>query len=215
MVKTRNSHHADTRQHILTTAYPIILGKGFAAVGLSEILSAAQVPKGSFYHYFESKEQFGCALLENYFDQYLLSIDDVLQDDDRPPLLRLLAYFENWQLTQDCDTSTDKCLVVKLSGEVTDLSEPMRLALNHGTQQIVARLATCIQQAMNTQAITFEDGAHALAQELYYLWVGATLLTKVNNTAEALSVAMRATRHRLGITTESFSSLNSLKRTAR
>jgi len=61
----------DTRQQILDTAKGIILGKGFAAVGLNEILSTAGVPKGSFYHYFKSKEQFGDALLEDYFDGYL------------------------------------------------------------------------------------------------------------------------------------------------
>ena len=54
----------DTRQQILDTARGIIVGKGFSAVGLSEILAAAGVPKGSFYHWFRSKEQFGEALLE-------------------------------------------------------------------------------------------------------------------------------------------------------
>lgn len=55
---------ADVRQHILDTAKPIMLRKGFSAVGLNEILQAAGVPKGSFYHYFGSKEAFGEALLE-------------------------------------------------------------------------------------------------------------------------------------------------------
>ncbi|MCB1967757.1 MAG: TetR/AcrR family transcriptional regulator, partial [Candidatus Accumulibacter sp.] len=44
------AEQADVRQHILDTAKPIILGKGFSAVGLNELLSAADVPKGSFYH---------------------------------------------------------------------------------------------------------------------------------------------------------------------
>lgn len=43
------SLHTDVRQHILDTAKPIILGKGFSAVGLNELLFAAGVPKGSFY----------------------------------------------------------------------------------------------------------------------------------------------------------------------
>jgi TetR/AcrR family transcriptional repressor of nem operon len=60
--------HADTRQHILDTGNRIIAAKGFSAVGLNEILQAAEVPKGSFYHYFKSKEQFGEALLEAFFD---------------------------------------------------------------------------------------------------------------------------------------------------
>ncbi|MFP3624813.1 TetR/AcrR family transcriptional regulator, partial [Burkholderia sp. SIMBA_051] len=60
----------EVRQHILDTAMPILLGKGFSAVGLNEILAAAGVPKGSFYHYFGSKEAFGEALLTFYFTEY-------------------------------------------------------------------------------------------------------------------------------------------------
>jgi len=38
-------------------------GKGFSVVGLNEVLKSAGVPKGSFYHYFSSKDAFGEALL--------------------------------------------------------------------------------------------------------------------------------------------------------
>ena len=50
---------SDVRQNILQAARPIIGAKGFSAVGLTEILAAAKVPKGSFYYYFTSKEAFG------------------------------------------------------------------------------------------------------------------------------------------------------------
>ena len=40
------------REHILDVAQRIIGKKGYAAVGLTEILTAANVPKGSFYYYF-------------------------------------------------------------------------------------------------------------------------------------------------------------------
>jgi TetR/AcrR family transcriptional regulator, transcriptional repressor for nem operon len=65
----------DVRQHILDTAQNIIVGRGFTAVGLSEILLSANVPKGSFYHYFNSKEAFGEALLESYFSDYMVQLE--------------------------------------------------------------------------------------------------------------------------------------------
>ena len=67
--------HPDTRQHILDTGSRIIAGKGFSCVGLNEILQAAEVPKGSFYHYFKSKELFGQAMLEGFFEAYLGRLD--------------------------------------------------------------------------------------------------------------------------------------------
>ncbi|MES2637650.1 MAG: TetR/AcrR family transcriptional regulator, partial [Pseudomonadota bacterium] len=105
----------DTRQQIIDTAKNIMLGKGFAAVGLNEILTQANVPKGSFYHYFKSKEQFGDALLEDYLDGYLTHIESKLGPENGSVKSRLLAYFQNWLDTQTADTTQDKCLVVKLS----------------------------------------------------------------------------------------------------
>ncbi|WP_198511718.1 TetR family transcriptional regulator, partial [Bacillus subtilis] len=57
----------DMRQHIIDVARAIITHKGYSAVGISEIVKAADIPKGSFYYYFPSKEAFAEALLEHYF----------------------------------------------------------------------------------------------------------------------------------------------------
>jgi len=54
-----------------------MIQKGYTAVGLSELLATAGVPKGSFYHYFRSKEEFGQALLEEYFSEYLGRVDSL------------------------------------------------------------------------------------------------------------------------------------------
>lgn len=200
MNQAASSRYSDTRQHILSTAQTIILGKGFAAVGLNEILKTAGVPKGSFYHYFDSKEHFGSVLLENYFDQYMLTLDSHFQGDDSSAVDRLLDYFDNWKNSQCSDTSTDKCLVVKLSGEVTDLSESMRLALKQGTHRVINRLAAVVQQAIDHGEICIDGDARTVTEEIYYLWIGATLLTKVNHNPDALHVAMNALHARLNLT---------------
>lgn len=199
MNQATRTRFSDTRQQILTTAQNIILGKGFAAVGLNEILKTAGVPKGSFYHYFESKEHFGTSMLENYFDQYMVILDEQLKADGSPAVERLIRYFSNWKTTQCNDTTTDKCMVVKLSGEVTDLSESMRLVLKQGTQRVTMRLAECVQEAIDNHEIEIDDDAQIVTEELYYLWIGATLMTKVNHNHDALLVAMNALHARLNL----------------
>src|SRR5689334_11959269 len=61
----------DTRRIILDTAQRIMAHKGYSAVGINEVLAEAGVPKGSFYHYFPSKDAFGEAILKSYFADYL------------------------------------------------------------------------------------------------------------------------------------------------
>ncbi|MEZ7880161.1 MAG: TetR/AcrR family transcriptional regulator, partial [Rhodospirillales bacterium] len=121
-----NIQNTNIRQHILDTAKPIILGKGFSAVGLNELLNSAEVPKGSFYHYFKSKEYFGEALLDSYFEAYLERLEVLLSAEGMNGAERLMSYWQRWLETQCDDDVETKCIVVKLGGEVSDLSEPMR-----------------------------------------------------------------------------------------
>src|SRR5688572_9697348 len=136
----------DVRQHILDVAYPLFLRKGFTAVGLAELLTAAQVPKGSFYHYFGSKEAFGEAVLEAYFADYLARMDALLAAPGTSAAQRLMAFFDDWLDSQTGDEAQSRCLVVKLGAEVSDLSESMRAALARGTRGVISRLARCIQE---------------------------------------------------------------------
>src|SRR5574343_111140 len=95
-----NTRHDNTRQHILEVGKRIIAGKGFASVGLNEILTAAGTPKGSFYHYFASKEQYGEALLQDYFTAYFDRIDALLADTTLNGRERLMRYWEHWHGSQ-------------------------------------------------------------------------------------------------------------------
>ncbi len=187
----------DTRQHILDTGHRIMAGKGFSSVGLNEILQTAGVPKGSFYHYFKSKEQFGQSLLEDYFKHYLALVDQSFNDDSRPARERLMGYWEHWLGSYNGPCHEQQCLVVKLSAEVADLSESMRLTLRDGTDQIIGRLAGCIEAGVADKSLPVLDPL-PVATLLYELWLGASLLTKLHRTSEPLKQALEMTRQLLG-----------------
>lgn len=194
-----NIPRTNVRQHILDTAKPIILGKGFSVVGLNEVLTAAAVPKGSFYHYFKSKELFGEALLESYFADYLEYLDQLLSKQEIPAAERLMSYWRGWLESQASADMQGKCLAVKLGGEVSDLSEAMRLALHQGTDQIIARLADCISAGLADGSLSGEMDARHTAETLYEMWLGATLLTKMRRDRSAMEGAMIATLKMLNL----------------
>lgn len=197
--QTTMTKAGDTRQLILDTAKDIMLGKGFTAVGLNEILVCAGVPRGSFYHYFKSKEQFGVALLEDYFDGYLSQLELTLKDNDNNISSRLLAFFQAWLDSQSSDHTAEKCLIVKLSAEVTDLSETMRITLKNGTDRLIDRLTRFVAEGIAQGEFPAELDAKNVTAEIYYMWIGATLLTKVSRTRDALERTMHATKSRLAL----------------
>ncbi|PCM43997.1 TetR/AcrR family transcriptional regulator [Marinobacter sp. ANT_B65] len=185
--------HQNTCQHLLNTGREILAARGFSSVGLSTILQQAGVPKGSFYHYFKSKESFGQAVLEDYFRGYMENLAARFGDESLPALDRLISYWANWQHQYCGPEGLRDCLVVKLSAEVADLSEAMRLTIRDGTSQIISSIAQCIEAAIAEGSLP-EQNARQLATNLYQLWLGASLLTKLHRDDQHMAHAMALTQ---------------------
>jgi TetR/AcrR family transcriptional repressor of nem operon len=192
-----STNYADVRQGIIDAAMPLFMHKGFNGVGLTELLGAARVPKGSFYHYFGSKEVFGAAVIDSYFERTLARIDDLLAQG-ATGREGLLNYFEDWRECQLGESS--QCLAVKLGAEVSDLSEALRAALHRGVSGITSRLAQCIERGMADGSLSAGLDAKVLAVALYQSWVGASLLAKINHDRAPLDTAMAGTQQVLNQT---------------
>lgn len=193
-----------TRQHILDTGYRLVLHKGFAGLGLLEILKACNVPKGSFYHYFSSKEAFGCALLQQYVESYGHKLNDLLGETGNGRE-RLMRYWDAWISAPSNPTLgwAEECLVVKLAAEVADLSEDMRLVLDAGVQQLLARIASMIDEAREDGSLPAGKPSPALARALYQMWLGAALLAKLSQNKLPLLEARDTTERLLTCTSAS------------
>lgn len=197
MATARNLESSDTRSNILAAGQRLMAGKGFSAVGLNEILSATGVPKGSFYHYFASKEAFGEALLDRYFDDYLADMDATLRSPGLTMAQRLLNYFQAWQETQSFLDCQGKCLAVKLGAEVADLSEAMRLALKQGTAGITSRLARAIESGVAEGSLSVDADPAQVAESLYQSWLGASIMVKIVRNRQPFESALVSTRQML------------------
>lgn len=199
MAKTTTHMSSDVRDNIVAVGQRIMAGKGFSAVGLNEILATAGVPKGSFYHYFGSKDAFGEALLAKYFEDYLADMDRLFQESGKTMAQRLVNYFASWRSNQSFDDCQGKCLAVKLGAEVADLSEPMRLTLKQGTADIVARLAYAIEHGAADGSLKPQGDPAQLADSLYQLWLGASVMAKIVRNESPFDAAMNTTERLLNL----------------
>ncbi|MCI0141680.1 TetR/AcrR family transcriptional regulator [Arthrobacter bambusae] len=183
----------DSRRSILDAGQRAIARKGWAAVGLTEILTAAGVPKGSFYYYFGSKETFGEAMLAEYFIEYLADMDRLFAQPGFSAAERLMRYWEGWRATQSMDDCQGKCLAVKLGAEVVDLSETLRLALKNGTAAITGRIETIIEAGLKDGSLSIDIPVPVAAQTLYNLWLGASVMAKIQRTPAPMDNALTLT----------------------
>ncbi len=57
------------RAHLIETGQEIIWSKGYDLCSVKDITNAAGLPKGSFYHYFESKEKFALEAMNHFIEK--------------------------------------------------------------------------------------------------------------------------------------------------
>ena len=176
----------DTRERILAAGAEVIGRKGFNGSGLNEILTLAGVPKGSFYHYFASKEEFGVALIERARDQYLEELKESLYDRKRSPLQRLRSIFTETRNQCQAQGPTVECLIPKLALETATLSEPVHAAVRCVYQQWSAILAQLIREAQTVGEVDRAQDADRLANVLVMMWEGAAIRMQIDRSIQPL-----------------------------
>lgn len=186
----RKTDH-DTREHLLSTGEKLALERGFTGMGLSELLRTASVPKGSFYHYFSSKEAFGTAMLRRYYATHGNYLTHHFSRHDVSARELVLEWYRTG-LKNFCDNGMScNCLTVKLSAEVCDLSEEMRQALDNGAASVITLLANTLARGRDDEhSMTFDGDILLHAEALYALWLGATLQAKISRSAVPLESAL-------------------------
>lgn len=148
---------------------------GYTATGIKDIVDAAQVPKGSFYNHFESKEVFGKEVVDFYFDSHLPQLRALLSNENIPPLERLRTYFDERTQAFQAAGYVRGCMMGNLSLEIADQSAAIRERLAVHFKTWSSLLEACIADAQATGAISNQLPAPLLAQFLLNSWEGALL----------------------------------------
>jgi TetR/AcrR family transcriptional repressor of nem operon len=167
-----------TKDLLLEAGRKTFLEKGYNNSGIEAILQAANVPKGSFYYYFGSKEDFGLEVLARFASCVDDGLDRTLGDTSVPPLDRLRNYCELIFEKLESDQCRKGCLVGNLSQEMADQNEVFRAKLEEIFESWVQRYAECLKLAQEDGEIAAEIDVHELAEFWLNSWQGAVLRAK-------------------------------------
>lgn len=178
----------DTRQKLIETGTLLISRKGYHAVGLQEILEKASVPKGSFYHYFKSKEDFGVQIIHHNTALKARLIESILTDPSSGPVARLEALHRAILQRMQDRSAADHNVIGKLMNEISELSEPMRQALQAGLRQWKALMRRCLQEAQARGQIDAAHDLDTLADFIFDGWEGASLRARLEKRTQPLEV---------------------------
>ena len=175
-----------SKDDIVQAGLDLILSKGFNATGVEAILKQANVPKGSFYNFFSSKEEFGLAIIDQYVAEVGEIFHTIFTDESLPPLERIKKSFEARIAKFEGYDCTKGCLLGNLSLEMSDQYESVRERLVQALQLWTKNLSGLLLQAQEERAIPADINADMLAENLIASFQGALLCAKVRKSLEPL-----------------------------
>ncbi len=183
------SHAIDTRSRILSTARELFHARSYADVGIKEICDIAEIQKGSFYHFFPSKQELAMAVIDDMADDWAHGFVAEAFDLALPALERLdylidAAYY--WQkAAKDIEGRMPGCLFGNLALEVSTRDEVLRAKLNAVFQKASSRFRETLVEAIELGLIPPLD-SEATAQAMLAYLEGVILLAKTRNDPEVV-----------------------------
>jgi len=168
----------DVKQELLTRGVAMLLQHGYHDLGVAALLDATNTPKGSFYHYFKSKEDFGLQVIDLYMKEVHAGLDQCLGDTRLSPLKRVRRFFEISEEKYRTEGYLG-CLLGGLGQELSGVSEVFRRKVEQCFSQIGARIAACLKQAVAEGELPKGTDTRRLAKLLVNCWEGAALRSRL------------------------------------
>ena len=175
-----------SKDDIVQAGLELILSKGFTATGVEAILKQANVPKGSFYNFFSSKEEFSLAIIDRYVVERGEELRPIFNDKSLPPLERVKKSFEILIAKFEVNDCSKGCLMGNLGQEMSDQFENVRQRLELSLQGWTKLLSRLLLQAQKERSIPADLDPEMLAENLIASFQGALLRAKVKKSSEPL-----------------------------
>lgn len=175
------------KEGVLLNGMYYLWKNGYHASGINDILQSCDIPKGSFYNMFTTKEDFCVEALELYCNMLHTSMEEYLTDKEYLPLDRLKNFYM-YQIEQSIEEGAIRgCMMCNLSLEMGAASKKVRKELTqqlHTNWQLIEK---CVTEAENKGMVTDSISASQAATLIQNNWFGALLKTKATGKVEALN----------------------------
>ena len=175
-----------TKEKLLNAAEELMRSKGFSATSVDEICEEAGVTKGSFFHYFDSKDNLGREVLERFCCK-AGSLHSTFIGEEKDPLKRVLKYIDaSIKLSQD-PVMAKGCLLGTFAQELSDMSPEIRKACCEGFENWSIHFSSELAAAKKKYKPKEDFNPKSLAKHYIAILEGALLMGKAKKNMSIVS----------------------------
>ncbi len=168
-------------QKIIFAGLKLIYENGYHAASINNIVKAAGIPKGSFYYYFSTKEEFLVQTLEFFSAHRVAAYEAAFADSSYSPVSRVIRFFESFpdRLT-DLERLSIK-FFFKIAQELRSSHPEIAGIIDDYYAGFRRALASCIAEGQRTGEIAAGKDSAELASFLFFAWRGTLLNTDLSD----------------------------------
>jgi TetR/AcrR family transcriptional repressor of nem operon len=176
---------------LLRHGVDVVMKRGFQGAGLNDILQAAGVPRGSFYYYFQNKEDFGLHVIDYYAGFLFARLEDMLADESLSLLERLIAFFRESAREMEAEGFSDGSLIGILTQEMAGQSIVFREKLENVYDTLASQILLCLEEAARRGEVLSHLARREVADYIINSWEGAVLRAKAEHDSRPLALFER------------------------
>jgi TetR/AcrR family transcriptional repressor of nem operon len=183
-----------TKENLIEVGLRLIHTTGYSATGINQILEAAGVPKGSFYHHFGTKDEFVMEVVRRYAEGEIARWEKFLNDSKLSPLKKLRRYFKEMIATYGLKGGPIAgCLLGNLSLEIAGQNAEIRELLRQAFDGWQNAISSTIREAVAKGELPKTAKPDELAALLVNNWEGAQVRAKAEQSDKPLELFMSYT----------------------
>ena len=181
----------ETKTKLLEAGVALFSQRGYSGVGLKELLQTVNVPKGSFYNYFDSKEDFARHTIAYYGSLFEHLLNQVINEPDSTAVQRFENLFTALIRVLEKKNFTEGCLIGDLSTELGDVSESCRNSLDKVLDLFAASFETLVRQGQADGSVRVDIDATDLAAFSLDAWEGSLIRMRLKKDKMPLEQSKR------------------------
>ncbi|MEH6447420.1 MAG: TetR family transcriptional regulator C-terminal domain-containing protein [Oleispira sp.] len=171
-----------TREALIEAGIEHLSVHGYHGTGIKQILDEVNVPKGSFYNFFASKEAFVAELIGHYSQDLLnqLAVFMTGAGKDLSPIEQLRAIYL-YSLERYASHGFKKsCLVGSMASEISSESEMCRLELERSMKKWLSFFSGIFEQGQKQGLVRDDMSSSDIAGLYWAAWEGALIKMKMS-----------------------------------